>query len=299
MIELTILGTACMMPTKERNHTSILLTYKGDSLLFDCGENTQRQLKIAGISAPKIKHIFISHWHGDHVLGIPGLLQSLAASDYNGTLKIYGPKGTKEKILKLMDVFEAEEGNLPLEIKDILTEGVILDLENYSVKAYSLEHNIPTYGFRFEEKDKRKMIESEIKKLGIPNGPLLGKLQSGESIDFNGKTINPDDVSNLIKGRSIGFIMDTVICNGALKLAKNNDLLISEASYLSEHFDKSEQYKHMTAEQAAQIANQAGAKKLVLTHFSQRYKSTNGFLEEAQKIFDNVVIAYDFMKIKV
>lgn len=298
MFEITILGTACMMPTRDRNHAAMLLAFKGDYLLFDCGEGTQRQLKQIGFAAPKIKAIIISHWHGDHVLGLPGLLQSLAASHYQGTLKIYGPKGTKEKIEKLSEVFDSETP-LPMEVLEITKEGIIMDKEEYVIKAYELEHNIQTYGFRFEEKDRRKMRESVIKKLGIPKGPLLGKLQNGESVTFEGKKINPNDVSELIRGKHVGLIMDTIICENAFKIGEKTDLLICESAYAEEHKDKSEEYKHMTAKGAAQIASQSGAKKLVLTHFSQRYKDTSIFLREAKEIFDNTVLAHDLIKVNV
>ena len=296
-MEILFLGTGSMAPTKERNHNGILLRHGSEGILLDCGEGTQRQLKIAGIRPNQISKILITHWHGDHSLGLPGLVQTLGMSEYNRNLRIFGPKGTKEKIELLKRVFIAEE-RLKYDVEDI-DKKRFYDGEDFYLEALPLEHGTSCLGYSFVEKEKRKMKTDVIKKLGIPEGPLIGKLQRGESIHFNGKTIKPDDVSSIVKGRKVTFIADTLPCRNAVVLAENSDLLICEATYAHELEEKAREYRHMTARQAALIASQSGAKKLVLTHFSPRYKTTEKIEEDARDVFDNAICAKDFMKIKL
>jgi ribonuclease Z len=296
-MEIVFLGTASMVPTKERNPSALLISYGSEGILIDCGEGTQRQMKITGIKLTRITKILISHWHGDHVLGLPGLLQSLGASDYNKTLKIYGPKGTKKYFKLLTEVFVLDR-DIKLEINEV-NKGKFFENDDFLLEALPLEHGIPTIGFNFVEKDKRKIDMKKVKKLGLPEGPLLGKLQDGKSINFEGKKIKPEQVTYLEKGKKITVITDTLLCNNCYKLAKDADLLVCEATYSSKLEGKGEEYNHMTAKQAAQIANKADVKKLILTHFSARYKNTQEIEEDARGIFDNVVCAKDFMKVNL
>ena len=296
-MEMQFLGTSSMMPTKERNHAGIFFAFKDEGFLFDCGEGTQRQLRIAGIRPTRITKIIISHWHGDHVLGLIGLVQTLCALNYEKTLRIYGPTGTKSRFEKLVKIYNADIA-LDIEIIDI-KEGLFLDRKEYCIEAMALEHSAYCLGFRFMEKDKRKIDMTDVGKLGMKEGPLLGKLVEGKKVVFRGKTINPDDVSYIEKGRVVTIITDTQPCTNALKLAKGADLLVSEATYTSKLEEKSLSYGHMTAKQAALLANQANVKKLILTHFSQRYKTSDEILEDAKTYFNNVVCAYDFMKVRL
>ena len=296
-MEIIFLGTSCMQPTKERNHPGILITYKGEGLLFDCGEGIQRQLRCAGIKPTIITKIFITHWHGDHVLGLPGLLQTLSASERSewSRIDIYGPRGTK-KYMDLSLLAFATKELLPLEVHEV-KKGVILKTEEYSISAEELVHSAPCVGFAFVEHDKRKVNMREVKKLKLPEGPLLGALQRGETVMHNGKKVRPEDVTETIKGRKIAYATDTRPCDGILRLGKEADVLILESTYLSDLQDKAKEYLHMTAAEAALLANQAQAKKLVLTHFSPRYKKVQDIEEEARGIFDNSIVAHDFMKI--
>ncbi len=296
-MEITFLGTSGMMPTKDRNQTGILFSYGTENILFDCGEGMQRQLKIAGISIMKITKIMISHWHGDHVLGIPGLIQTISAMDYKGKLKLYGPVGTKDRITAILNAY-IFENKLDYEIIEI-SEGVIVDNEYFTVEAYALEHNIDTFGFRIVEKDKLKIKTSYTEKLGIPDGPLLGKLQDGKDIEFKGKKIHSKDATTKVEGRIIGIIIDTLFCSNCIKIAKDADLLISETTYDSSLEEKATEYKHMTAKQAGLIASQNNVKKLVLFHYSQRYKTSDIVFNDAKEVFDNTIAAYDFMKVKL
>lgn len=296
-MQIVFLGTSSMVPTKERNHSSILLSYGSENILVDCGEGTQRQLKIAGIKLTKITRILISHWHGDHVLGLPGLIQSMSSSGYNKTLNIYGPKGTKRLIEKMFEVFGFDQ-KFEIKVNEVKS-GKFFEDDDFALEAEQLEHNIETLGYRFGEKDRRKINISYVKNLCIPEGPLLGKLQDGKSIMWKGKKIDAGKATNMTKGKSVAIITDTVPCKGAYKLAKDADLLISEATYASDLEEKGTEYGHMTARQAAEIANRSNAKQLILTHFSARYKNTSDLEDEARTYFDNVVTAEDFMKINI
>lgn len=296
-MEITFLGTASMVPTKERNPSAVLISYGSEGILIDCGEGTQRQMKITGIKLTKITKIIITHWHGDHVLGLPGLIQSLGASDYNKTLKIYGPEGTKKYFQALTKTFLFDR-KVKMEVNEI-TKNKFFENEDFLLEALQLKHGIPTIGISFIEKDKRKIDIKKVKKLGLPEGPLLGQLQKGNTITWKNKKIKPEEVSHLEEGKKITIIADTLLCNNCYKLAEDADLLICEATYSSKLEDKGEEYNHMTAKQAAQIANKANVKKLVLTHFSARYKNTQEIEEDARTYFDNIVCAKDFMKINL
>lgn len=294
-MEILFLGTGSMVPTKERNHSAVLLLYKTEGILIDCGEGTQRQLKIAGVNLNKITKVLISHWHGDHVLGLPGLVQTMGSMGYQTELQLYGPRGTKARWSNVGKVFMFEE-RVDVKVEDIKKTRIIDDKDFY-IEAMNLEHTAPCVGFSFIEKDKRRIKKEAIKKLGIPEGPLLGKLQDGQSIKWNGKTVSPDDVTYVVKGKKVTYIADTKLCTNCVKLAENADILICESTYANALEEKATEYKHLTAGQAAFIANKAGVKKLVLTHFSQRYKDLEELKEDAKMTFENVVCANDFMKI--
>ena len=293
-LELEILGTASMVPTKERNHTSAFLTYKDKGILFDCGEGTQRQLKIAGIKPSRISKILITHWHGDHVLGLPGLLQTMGNSDYVEKLEIYGPKGSKKYFEHMTKSF-AFDTKVEMEIKEV-DEGIIFENNDFYIQAERLSHGILTLGYSFIEKDTRKIDKRKIK--NIP-GKLIGTLQKGKSVMIKGKNIHPDDVGSIQRGKKISFITDTEPCNGANQLAEGSDIMVCESTYMDELEEKGSQYKHMTAKQAALIASNNDVKKLVLIHFSGRYKTTDEIEKEARDIFPNTDCAYDFYKNRI
>ncbi len=296
-MQLTFLGTSSMVPTKERNQIAVFLSYGSEGILFDCGEGTQRQFKIAGISLTKTTKILLSHWHGDHVLGLPGLMQTLSSMDYSNTLEIYGPAGTKKRMEKMFEAFVFDK-RLDFAVKEVKS-GIFFENNDFQLEAYPLEHGIETLGFRFAEKDKRKIDMKKVKKLSIPSGPLLGKLQQGMEIEHNGRKIAPDDVAYMEKGKIIAYVTDTVLCDGCYKAAEDADILVCEATYSSKLVGKSEEYGHMTAKQAAELANKSNAKQLILIHFSARYKNTQELEEDARNIFDNVICAKDFMKIEL
>lgn len=296
-MQLIILGTSCGRPTKERNHSAVFLSYGSEGILFDCGEGTQRQLTIAGIKPTKINKVLITHWHGDHVLGLPGLIQTLGLLGYNKTLRIYGPIETKEKIKAIFQACEFEQ-RIKIEVEEV-KEGVFYDGKNYSLEAYEITHGIRTIGYRFIEKNRRRINVPAVKKLGIPEGPLLGKLQEGKIIIWKNKKISPKGTTHIVYGKKIAYIPDSAPCENTLKLAQDADLLICDSTFASDLQEKADKYKHMTAKQAGLIASQANVKQLILTHFSTRYKDTHILEEDARNVFDNVIAAKDFMRVNL
>ncbi len=289
-IKITFLGTSNAIPTPKRNHTSILLTYKNENILVDCGEGTQKQFRIAELSPSKLTRILLTHWHGDHILGIPGLFQTLRMNDYQKTLRIYGPRGTKQNISELEGLFKTK---LKTDAKDVSLK--FIDEKDFLIEAAQMSHNAPTNAYSFTIKDKLRLDKKKIKKLKLPNSSLLGELQRGKNITFNNKKISSKEVTYLERGKKITFILDTSPNENAVSLAKNSDLLICESSFTQEEKAKAKEYFHMTAKDAAEIAKKAKVKKLILTHLSQRYEhNTSPILNEAKRIFKNTTIANDF-----
>ena len=299
-LEITILGTSSMVPTKERNVQSIHLDYKGEGILFDCGEGTQRQMNIAGINRVKVRRILISHWHGDHVSGLIGLIQTLGNSKDVSELSIYGPLGTKQFMNNLLRscIFDLTVSLEIVEL-DFDERKVFFECENYYLEAAPLNHGVPCLGYSFVEKDRRKINMQKAKKLGLDEGPMLKNIQNNLPIKLKDKIIMPDDISTIQKGKKITLIADTSFSANAEALAEGADVLICEATYERKEEEKANQYSHLTSEQSALIASRAGVEKLVLTHFSQRYKELDTLLDEAKTIFPNSSLAFDFMKIKL
>jgi len=263
-------------------------------------------MNIAGINRNKVDYILLTHWHGDHVSGLIGLIQTLGnqqmQSEEPPVLHIYGPAETEERIEHMLKtcIFEnrlrIEVHELHLRKTEIMT---VLVSEDFTIEASLMDHGVPCLAYSFREKDTRKIDPKKIDALDIPNGPLIGDLQQGKSVTVNGREINPDEVSTIKKGLNITFILDTGVCENAIKIAHNADLLICEASYASAVEEKAEHNKHLTAKQAAFIANNANAKRLILTHISQRYRTDEEVLEDARDVFQSVEVAYDFMKVKL
>ena len=293
-MKIIFLGTSSMVPTKERAHTSILLNYKNENILIDCGENAQRQLRLANISPTKLTRILITHWHGDHVLGIPGLIQSLATNNYQKTLEIYGPKNTRVFIKNMMHTYFLQN-KIKLKVHEV-KPGKIINEKDFYIEARPLKHHIPALAYNFIKKEKIRIKKDYIKKLGI-KGPILKKLSLGKNIKYKGRIIKAKLATYTQKGKKTSFIMDTKYFTNLYKIANNADLLVSEATYEEQHKNKAKEYLHLTAKQAAQIAKKAKVKDLIITHFSQRYKTTDTLLKEAKTVFKNTKAAKDFMEI--
>jgi ribonuclease Z len=299
--KITFLGTSSAIPTKTRNHMSILLTYKNENILIDCGEGTQRQFRKSDINPCNLTRLLITHFHGDHVFGLPGLFQTLGLNNYQKTLYIYGPKGTKEFINKLYETF-IHTKKISMIVEEV--NGTFVETPDFKLTAVHLEHDSPTNGYSFEEKDKFRIDKNKLKKLKINyNNPLLGKLAKGEDIKFNNKIIKYKEITYKQKGKKISFIFDTKLCDNAKKLAKDSSLAIIESTFLEdseEGKEKANEYKHLTAKGAAQLAKQGKAENLILTHFSQRYEHKEKLLlDEAKKVFKNTKLANDFDVVKI
>ncbi|MCD6542330.1 MAG: ribonuclease Z [Thermoplasmata archaeon] len=294
------LGTGGSWPTVKRNVSAIAVKRGGEILLFDCGEGTQRQIQKSGLSYMQIKSIFISHFHGDHFLGLPGLIQTMQLNDRKEPLTIYGPRGISRivEIVKNLGYFRP---SYEIVGKDV-DEGDEIRFNGYSVRPFRVEHNVPALGYVLEEDmrpgrfNKKKALE-----LGIPEGPLFGRLQRGESIKLkDGRVITPDMVLGPPRpGRKVVYTGDTKPCNKVVEFARNADLLIHDATFLSDLEDVAIEYGHSTARQAAEIAKEANVDKLVLTHISPRYMDERLIEKEAKEVFKNSIVARDFLKLEV
>nr|WP_263325814.1 ribonuclease Z [Neobacillus sp. Marseille-Q6967] len=299
------LGTGAGIPAKLRNVTSIalkLLEERGTIWLFDAGEATQHQILHTSIKPRRIEKIFITHLHGDHLYGLPGLLASRSFQGGESEVTVYGPAGIKDYITISLSVSQTYL-TYPLKIVEI-EEGLIFEDDQFVVEAGLLSHGIPSYGYRVVEKDKPgTLLVEKLLEAGVQPGPVFGKIKNGETVTLeDGKVINPIDfVGPPQKGRIITILGDTRYCENAIRLAENADLLIHEATFSKGEGKLAYDYFHSTTHHAAEIASLAGCKQLCLTHISSRY-DRNAALEllaEAQEVFTNTDIAEDFKEISI
>jgi ribonuclease Z len=302
MTQLTILflGTGGSFPTIKRNVSSVAVKRGGEIILFDCGEGTQRQFQKSNLSYMQISKIFITHFHGDHFLGIPGLIQTMQLNDRDIPLHIFGPYGIDELVSKLLSLGYFKP-NYKIVTKAV-DEGTKLDFEDYYIRALRVKHGVPALAYSLEEKMRPgKFNKPKALGLGIPEGPLFGKLQRGESVSLeNGRIIEPDEVLGPSrKGRKIVISGDTTPMKEMIDFAKNADVLIHEATFDSTLENTSIEYGHTTAYQAAEIAKKSNVEKLYLTHISPRYMNNELMEEDARKIFKNSYIPGDFQEIDV
>ena len=296
-MELTFLGTSTMAPTKDRNNTAIYLQTEKYGILFDCAEGTQRQFKIGKINFNKLDFILISHHHGDHTLGICGLIQTLATNNYKKKLTIFGPKDTKKYIKNAMNscIFTSK---IDLDIIEI-SNGKIFENENIVIESLEMTHSVPCVAYSLIQKGHRRFDLEKMKKLNVKEGPLWNELQKGKSITVNNKTIKPSDVTFLSSDKKVTYCIDTSLNKNTYKISKDADILICESTFDEDLKDKAQDYGHMSVDEACDIANKSKVKQLILTHFSARYKTTDGILKHAKEYFKNVICAYDFFKVKL
>lgn len=304
-VDILFLGSGAGVPAKLRNVTSIalkLLEERGEIWLFDCGEATQHQILHTSLKPRRIEKIFITHLHGDHIYGLPGLLSSRSFQGGESEVVIYGPKGLKEFVDVSLTVSQTHL-KYPLEVIEI-EEGIVFEDNEFVVEAAILEHGIPSYGYRIMEKDRPgTLLADKLKEAGVTPGPIYKKIKNGERVMLNdGRIIEPSDFLGPIReGRVVTILGDTRKCNKAVQLSANADLLIHEATFASGEEGLAYEYFHSTTTQAAQVAHAAGAKKLVLTHISSRYNRTDWLKleKEAQDIFPNTIIAEDFKELSI
>ena len=299
-LSILFLGTGGSWPSVKRNVSSLALKRAGEIMLFDCGEGTQRQFQKSKLSYMQISKIFITHFHGDHFLGLPGLIQTMQLNDREIPLHIYGPKGMIKLLNQLLSLgyFRPNYEIIGYEIDG----GDVLKFDGYKISVIRVKHGIPALAYCLEE-DMRpgKFDKPKALKLGIPEGPLFSNLQKGKTITLkDGRKITPNMVLGPPrKGRKIVFSGDTKPIDEMINFAKNADVLIHDATFDSDLEDLSGDYGHTTASQAAEIAKKADVDKLFLIHISPRYNENSVLEDEAKKIFKNSVVPKDFHEFEV
>jgi ribonuclease Z len=300
--ELVVLGTASQAPTRARNHNGYFLRWDAEGLLFDPGEGTQRQMLFAGVTAHQITRVCVTHFHGDHCLGLPGVLQRMALDQVTGTVEVAYPASGADifdriRHLSLFhDTLSLREQPVPA------AHAVLADGPAFRLEARPLSHRVPTVGYRLTEPDGRRMLPAELAARGV-TGPDIGRLQRDGVLERDGARIRLADVSAPRRGQKFAFIMDTRLCDGAFELADDADLLVCESTFADADAALADDYGHLTAGQAGQIAAAAGARRLVLTHFSQRYDNDDAaaqLLRDAAAAYDgDIVLAADLDRIPV
>ena len=293
-IKLNFLGTSAQIPTAERNHSAVLLTYNEENILVDCGEGTQRQFRKAKLNPGKITRILISHWHGDHVLGLPGILQTLALHGYNKTLYIYGPRYTKEFVRDLLKVFNFQK-KYEIQVEEITKAGEFFKGKDFHLESFPLSHGIPCNGYSFVKEGQIRIDKKKLEKSKLPLGPLLSEIKKGKDISYNGKKFKAKDLTYVDNQIKVSFVLDTENLNGISKYVENANILVSEASFDESEKEKAKEHLHLTSKQAAEIAKKSKVEKLLLTHISQMYENNSDvLLKEAKKVFNNSKIVKDF-----
>jgi ribonuclease Z len=298
--ELVVLGTASQVPTRRRNHNGYLLLWDGEGLLFDPGEGTQRQMLFARATATQITRICITHFHGDHCLGLPGVLQRMSLDQVPHAVEACYPAESQATFTRLRqaalfrDVVQLRE--LPVRNADPIASTALFRLE-----AQPLSHGVPTIGYRLVEPDGRRMRPDQLAARGI-SGPDIGRLQREGCLVAGGELVTVDQVSDPRPGQRFAFIMDTRLCDAAFALADRADMLVCESTFADEQAALAREYGHLTAGQAGRIAAESGARLLVLTHFSQRYDLEDSQVlaaEAAMAFGGEVVLAHDLSRIPV
>ncbi|MQY29952.1 ribonuclease Z [Nocardia aurantia] len=297
MRELVVLGTASQVPTRQRNHNGYLLRWDGAGLLFDPGEGTQRQMLFAGVSVTGVTAICLTHFHGDHVLGLPGVIARLNLDRVQHPVDVCFPASGVDIYRRLRDVVPEFPG---LREHHVTGGPIPLPEAAFDLEAVRLSHRIDSFGYRLTEPDGRRLLPERLAEFGL-GGPVVGRLQrEGVVRAPDGRTVTLDDVSAVRRGQRFAFVMDTRMCEGVEELAAEADMLVIEATFLDGEADLAREFGHLTAGQAAQVAREAGVRTLVLTHFSQRYADLEGHRLEARKHFDgDLVVAEDLMRVPV
>jgi len=287
------------MPTKDRNLPSVVVRRENEVLMFDCGEGTQKQMVQSKIGFNKKMKIFITHMHGDHVLGLPGMLQSMSLLGRSKELDVYGPQGIRDFVESVNRTVQFQLV-FPLKIHEVRS-GTALDETYYEIKAVSANHVIPCLNYGLVEKPKPgRFNPKRAQALGVPKGPLWKKLQLGQDVKIEGKIMRSSDVVGSTRpGAKLVYAVDTRPCSAVRRLAANADLLIHDGSFDDSMRDKAREYGHSTASEAANLARQAKVKQLVLMHISAMYSNPRVLLRQARRIHRRTVIASDLMVMEV
>ncbi|MET9619216.1 ribonuclease Z [Streptomyces sp. NPDC006464] len=291
--ELVVLGTASQVPTRHRNHNGYLLRWDGQGVLFDPGEGTQRQMLRAGVAAHDIDRICVTHFHGDHSLGLAGVIQRINLDQVPHPVAAHFPASGQRYFDRLRHATAYRE-TVSLTEVPVLADGPLAVTEGYTLAAYKLSHPVESYGYRLTEPDGRRLLPALLAEHGI-KGPDVGRLQREGVLD--GVTL--DEVSEVRRGQRFAFVMDTRLCDGVHTLAEGADMLVIESTFLDEDVRLATDHGHLTAGQAARVAREAGVRHLVLTHFSQRYNDPADFERQARAAgFEGELsIAQDLMRV--
>jgi ribonuclease Z len=297
--ELVVLGTASQAPTRTRNQNGYFLRWDDEGVLFDPGEGTQRQMLFAGVTAHQVTRVCVTHFHGDHCLGLPGVLQRMALDQVTATVEVAYPASGADVFDRIRhvslfrDTLSLRERPVP-DAHTVLADGPAFRLE-----ARPLSHRVPTVGYRLSEPDGRRMLPAALEARGIA-GPDVGLLQREGKLERDGGWIQLAEVSEPRRGQKFAFIMDTRLCDAAFELADDADLLVCESTFTDADAGLAADYGHLTAGQAGRIAASAGARRLVLTHFSQRYADTAQLRRDAAAVYDgDIVVAADLDRVAV
>ena len=295
-MRVTFLGTAGAVPTTERNPSAVMLRREGERLLFDAGEGTQRQMMRFGTGFD-VAHVFVTHLHGDHVLGLPGLVQTWDFNDREASLAVHAPAGTRDRIEDLIHA-TGNRPSYPVRVHQVAPGDVALDRDDYEVRAFETDHDVRSVGYALVEADRKGRFDREKaeEELGIPPGPKYGRLHAGESVELDdGRVIHPEQVVGPPRpGRRVVYTGDTRPSEAVVDAAAGTDLLIHDATFADDRADRAARTGHSTAGQAGEIAARAGAKRLALTHFSSRYAGDPSPLaRDARAAFDGDLLVPD------
>ncbi|MBX2803939.1 MAG: ribonuclease Z [Myxococcales bacterium] len=295
--EMVVLGTASQVPTRHRNHNGYLLLFDGRGILFDPGEGTQRQMIHAEVSASMITRICITHFHGDHCLGLAGMIQRISLDGVPHEVPVHYPASGQAYFdrLRRASIFKDVSRIAPQPIREA---GTLHSDDVLTLTTAKLSHTVESWGYRIDEPDGRTMLPEALAEAGV-RGRAIGELVRQGEIRIDDRVVTLDDVSVHRKGQSVAFVMDTRVCDAAVQLAEGVDLLVCESTYLSDASTEARERGHMTAADAARTARDAGARRLLLTHFSQRYPRVEAFLQEARRIHDDCVAARDGARVPV
>ena len=293
--DIIILGCSSQQHTRSRNHGAYLVRWNGDGLLFDPGEGTQRQFIFANVAPTVVNRIFISHFHGDHCLGLGSMLLRLNLDKVSHDVQCYYPASGK-KYFDRLRFGCAYHQNISVVEHPVEKNGIVQEDDKFIIEAIFLKHGIENVGWRITEKDKLKFDKKKLDKFGVV-GPKVKELQEKGKISVDGKTVTLEQVSWIQKGETIAVVIDTLYCEEAIEIAKDAKILICESTFLEDQKHLAKEYMHMTAKEAATIAKKANVEKLILTHFSARYQEADLFAEEAKPVFENVVVAEDLKRI--
>jgi ribonuclease Z len=290
--DLIVLGTSSQQPTRHRNHGAYLFRWNNEGLLFDPGEGTQRQFIFANVAPTTVTRIFISHFHGDHCLGLGSMLMRLNLDKVPHPIHCYYPASGQRYFDRLRYGTAYHEHITVVEHPVEYPGGIACVDDTFTIEALFLDHGVENIGWRITEKDTRRFDKQKLSQNGIL-GPLVKTLEKEKELIINGETVRLEDVSSVKKGDSIAVIIDTRPCQEATQLAKDARLLLCESTYLYSDKELAQNHKHLTATEAAQIAKEAHAQQLILSHFSARYLDVKLFEDEARAIFKNSFAAHD------